>query len=38
MLALLFGVMPKTDRYQRYLDIASTLRPALEKHDGFLFI
>ena len=38
MLALLFEVTPKTDGYQRYLDIASTLRPALETHDGFLFI
>lgn len=38
MLALLFEVTPKSDGYQRYLDIAATLRPALEKHDGFLFI
>lgn len=38
MLALLFEVTPKSDGYQRYLDIAATLRLALEKHDGFLFI
>src|SRR5260221_6429363 len=38
MLALLFEVTPKPDGYQRYLDIAGRLRPALEKHDGFLFI
>jgi heme-degrading monooxygenase HmoA len=38
MLALLFEVTPKRDGYQRYLDIAASLRPALDKHDGFLFI
>jgi len=38
MLALLFEVTPKRDGYQRYLDIAAALRPALEAHDGFLFI
>jgi heme-degrading monooxygenase HmoA len=38
MLALLFEVTPKRDGYQRYLDIAAALRPALDKHDGFLFI
>jgi heme-degrading monooxygenase HmoA len=38
MLALLFEVTPKPDGYQRYLDIAGRLRPALDKHDGFLFI
>src|ERR1700730_3294268 len=37
MLALLFEVTPKRDGYQRYLDIAAALRPALDKHDGFLF-
>jgi heme-degrading monooxygenase HmoA len=38
MLALLFEVTPKRDGYQRYLDIAAALRPALDRHDGFLFI
>jgi heme-degrading monooxygenase HmoA len=38
MLALLFEVTPNPDGYQRYLDIAGRLKPALEKHDGFLFI
>src|SRR5258706_114401 len=38
MLALLFEVTPKPDGTQRYLDIAGRLKPALEKHDGFLFI
>jgi heme-degrading monooxygenase HmoA len=38
MLALLFEVTPKRDGYQRYLDIAAALRPALDAHDGFLFI
>jgi heme-degrading monooxygenase HmoA len=38
MLALLFEVMPKIEGYQRYLDVASTLRPDLESPAGFLFI
>jgi heme-degrading monooxygenase HmoA len=38
MLALLFEVTPKPGGYQRYLDIAAALRPALDAHDGFLFI
>jgi heme-degrading monooxygenase HmoA len=38
MLALLFEVTPKADGYERYLEIAAGLRPALDKHDGFLFI
>jgi heme-degrading monooxygenase HmoA len=38
MLALLFEVTPKPDGYQRYLDIAASLRPALERHDGLSFI
>ncbi len=38
MLALLFEVTPKRDGYQRYLDMAAALRPALDAHDGFLFI
>ena len=38
MLALLFEVTPLPERYQRYLDIAASLRPALDKHDGLLFI
>jgi heme-degrading monooxygenase HmoA len=38
MLALLFEVTPKPDGYQRYLDIAASLRPALDKQDGLLFI
>jgi heme-degrading monooxygenase HmoA len=38
MLALLFEATPKPDGYQRYLDIAAALRPALDIHDGFLFI
>src|SRR6202163_970245 len=38
MLALVFEVAPKPDGYQRYLDIAASLRPALDKHEGLLFI
>lgn len=38
MLALVFEVTPKPDGYQRYLDIAASLRPALDKHEGLLFI
>src|SRR5690606_22865179 len=34
----LFEVVPKPAEYQRYLDIAAGLRPALERQDGFLFI
>jgi len=38
MLALLFEVTPKPGGEQRYLEMAARLKPALEKHDGFLFI
>jgi len=38
MLALLFEVTPKPGADQDYLEFAVRLRPALEKHDGFLFL
>jgi heme-degrading monooxygenase HmoA len=38
MLALLFEVTPTADGYQKYLDIAAALRPALDQQEGFLFI
>ena len=38
MYAVIFEVRPKGDRIEEYLDIAATLRPALEKIDGFISI
>lgn len=38
MIAVIFEVTPKPDRVQDYLDIAASLRPELEKIDGFISI
>ena len=38
MLAVLFEVTPKPGCAQRYFDIAATLRPELERIDGFISV
>ena len=38
MYAVIFEVEPAAGRQQEYLDIAATLRPELEKIDGFISI
>ena len=38
MIAVIFEVLPALGRRQEYLDIAASLRPALEKIDGFISI
>ena len=38
MIAVIFEVVPAPGRKQEYLDIAASLRPDLEKMDGFISI
>jgi heme-degrading monooxygenase HmoA len=38
MYAVIFQVEPKTGRDKEYLDIAATLRPELDKIDGFISV
>jgi len=38
MIAVIFEVWPKPDQRQTYLDIAASLRPQLERIDGFISI
>ncbi|HEX9491604.1 MAG TPA: antibiotic biosynthesis monooxygenase [Stellaceae bacterium] len=38
MYAVIFEVQPKPGRQQDYLDIATALKPELEKIDGFLSV
>jgi heme-degrading monooxygenase HmoA len=38
MIAVIFEVVPAEGRKQEYLDLAATLRPALEKVDGFISV
>jgi heme-degrading monooxygenase HmoA len=38
MYAVIFEVEPEADRLRDYLDIAASLRPELEKIDGFISI
>lgn len=38
MIAVIFEVVPAPGRKQEYLDIAASLRPELEKLDGFISI
>ena len=38
MIAVIFEVWPKPEQRQTYLDIAASLRPQLEKIDGFISI
>ena len=38
MIAIIFEVFPKPDHKQEYLDIAASLKPELEKIDGFISV
>jgi heme-degrading monooxygenase HmoA len=38
MLAVIFEVTPLPGRAQRYFDIAASLRPALDRVDGFISV
>jgi heme-degrading monooxygenase HmoA len=38
MIAIIFEVWPRTGHKQDYLDIAASLRPMLEKIDGFISV
>lgn len=38
MIAIIFEVFPAEGRRQEYLDIAASLRPELEKIDGFISV
>ena len=38
MIAVIFEVIPASGRKQDYLDIAASLRPELEKIDGFISV
>lgn len=38
MIAVIFEVIPAPGRKKDYLDLAEKLRPAIEKHDGFISI
>lgn len=38
MYVVIFEVIPKPEHYQQYLDIAASLRPELEKIDGFISV
>jgi len=38
MIAVIFEVIPAPGRKQEYLDLAASLRPALEQTDGFISI
>jgi heme-degrading monooxygenase HmoA len=38
MISVIFEVWPKTDRKGDYFDIAATLKPELEKIDGFISV
>lgn len=38
MIAIIFEVRPHADHKQQYLDIAASLRPQLEKIDGFISV
>jgi len=38
VIAVIFEVVPAPGRKQEYLDLAASLRPALEKMDGFISI
>ena len=38
MIAVIFEVIPKTNRRDQYLDIAAGLRPLLDEVDGFISI
>lgn len=38
MIAVIFEVLPRTGKKQKYLDIAAGLKPLLEKIDGFISV
>ena len=38
MIAVIFEVVPESDKYQTYLDFAAELRPLLDDIDGFISI
>jgi heme-degrading monooxygenase HmoA len=38
VIAIIFEVQPKPERYREYLDIAASLKDDLEKIDGFISI
>ena len=38
MIAVIFEVSPKADRYDEYLSIAEELRPLLEQIEGFISV
>lgn len=38
MIAVIFEVWPKPERYQEYLDLAASLKSELEKIDGFISV
>ena len=38
MIAVIFEVEPKPGQLDAYLDLAATLRPELEKIDGFISV
>jgi heme-degrading monooxygenase HmoA len=38
MIAIIFEVEPHPDHTERYLDIAASLKPELEKVDGFISV
>jgi heme-degrading monooxygenase HmoA len=38
MIAVIFEVVPAPERREEYLDLAASLRPALEETDGFISI
>ena len=38
MIAVIFEVWPESGKKQKYLDLAATLRPILERIDGFISI
>jgi heme-degrading monooxygenase HmoA len=38
MIAVIFEVWPATDRRQDYFDIAASLKPELERIDGFISV
>lgn len=38
MIAVIFEVEPKDGKIQNYLDIAASLKPDVEAHDGFISV
>ena len=38
MIAVIFEAWPRTDQYQRYMDLAAELRPLLADLEGFISI